>query len=394
MRLPFFLATCAATALTGVAYAQPAPITYASRDGGSQVQTPVRTEVSVQTSAGEAGLTGGDERSYGYGGTRPRRQGAVIDLRRPGQPRTEPISFSPAAQAEEEVEETPTLVAEQQQQAPAPEQQTQTTGEQGRPAWLEQERVGPPYQAGGQWYVPTPEPGYEQTGMASWYGPTFDGGATASGEQFDEMALTAAHPTLPIPSLVQVTNLENGREVIVRVNDRGPFVGGRLIDLSRGAAQVLGIERQGQARVHVRYLGPAPRHVNADGASVATPSPQPAVTTLAGGPAEEEGPIQLTPPRTQAAVTQEPLPQPVQASAPPAVGGYFVQVGAFSDLSNAHRVRSAILAAGPVVVDTRETPRGELFRVRVGPFQTRAEADDARAEVADLGYGEAVIASR
>ncbi len=178
MRLQFFLATCAAFALSGVAYAQPAPITYAGREGGTpQVQTPVRTEVSAQTQT-DAGLSGGDERSYGYGGSRPRRQGAVIDLRRPGQPRTEPISFTPAAQVDEEVEETPTIVAEQQQQAPAPQQQqVQQTGEQGRPAWPEQERVGPPYQAGGQWYVPTPEPGYEQTGMASWYGPTFNGGA-------------------------------------------------------------------------------------------------------------------------------------------------------------------------------------------------------------------------
>ncbi|WP_395648273.1 septal ring lytic transglycosylase RlpA family protein [Terricaulis sp.] len=392
MRLQFILAACATLAFASAANAQPAPITFAGRDSGAQTQAPVRTEISLQTASTDAGLAGGDERSYGYGGTQPRRRGAVIDLRRPGQPRTEPISFTPAAQTEEEVEETPTLVAEQQQ-APAPQQQVQPTTEQGRPAWLEQERVGPPYQAGGQWYVPTPEPGYEQTGMASWYGPTFNGGATASGEQFDEMALTAAHPTLPIPSLVQVTNLENGREVIVRVNDRGPFVGGRLIDLSRGAAQVLGIEQQGQARVHIRYLGPAPRHVNAQGVSVATPSPQPAVTTLAGGPAAEEGPIQLTPPRTQAAVTEQSLPQ-MQSSAPPAAGGYFVQVGAFSDLNNAHRVRSAILTAGPVVVDTRETARGELFRVRVGPFQSRAEADDARAAVADLGYGEAVIASR
>src|SRR5690606_6879039 len=120
--------------------------------------------------------------------------------------------------------------------------------------------------------------GYQETGTASWYGPQFHGQRTASGEIFDESALTAAHPTLPIPSLVQVTNLENGREVIVRVNDRGPFVGERLIDLSRAAAQVLGFESAGHARVHVRYLGPAPRRVNADGsaAPASPPSPPPA----------------------------------------------------------------------------------------------------------------------
>ena len=269
------------------------------------------------------------------------------------------------------------------------------SAEQGAPAWLERERVGPPYEANGRWYVPTAEPGYAQTGTASWYGPQFHGQRTASGEVFDQEALSAAHPTLPIPSLVQVTNLENGREIIVRVNDRGPFVGERLIDLSRRSAEVLGFEAQGQARVHVRYLGPAPRHVN--GGVSATPAPAallaPREAPPAGEFAQSEGPASLLPPAPLPyELAEQPLAPPV--AAPVQAGGYFVQVGAFSDLSNAHRVRASVAVAGPVNVDTRQSAAGELFRVRLGPYPSREEADNARLTLADLGYGGAMLAAR
>ena len=107
-------------------------------------------------------------------------------------------------------------------------------------------------------YTPRVEPGYDRVGVASWYGKLFHGRLTANGEVYDMGALSAAHPTLPLPSYVQVTNLQNGRHIIVRVNDRGPYARGRIIDLSREAARVLGFERQGTTRVRVRYLGPAP----------------------------------------------------------------------------------------------------------------------------------------
>lgn len=97
-----------------------------------------------------------------------------------------------------------------------------------------------------------------QVGVASWYGPGLDGARTASGELFDQDQLTAAHPSWPLQSLAQVTNLENGRQIMVRVNDRGPFAKDRLIDLSRAAARALGFEKDGEAKVAVRYLGPAP----------------------------------------------------------------------------------------------------------------------------------------
>lgn len=116
-----------------------------------------------------------------------------------------------------------------------------------------------PYQIRGRWYYPAENPNYEEVGLASWYGPNFHGRPTATGEIFDMHGLSAAHKTLPLPGLVEVTNLDNGRTVVLRLNDRGPFVDGRIIDLSRGAAQELGLLQQGVGRVRVRYLGLAPR---------------------------------------------------------------------------------------------------------------------------------------
>ncbi len=118
-------------------------------------------------------------------------------------------------------------------------------------------KLGKPYRVRGRLYVPRHQPGYSRNGVASWYGPGFDGKPTANGEVYDSDALTGAHPTLPLPSIVEVTNLGNGRRVRVRVNDRGPFVAGRIIDLSHRAARRLGYARAGTARVNVRYVGPA-----------------------------------------------------------------------------------------------------------------------------------------
>jgi rare lipoprotein A len=119
-------------------------------------------------------------------------------------------------------------------------------------------KLGAPYKIGGVIYTPRHEPDYARTGIASWYGRDFHGRLTANGEVYDMHDFTAAHPTLPLPSLVEVTNMENSRTVIVRVNDRGPFKKGRIIDLSRRSADALGLLRRGTGRVHVRYLGPAP----------------------------------------------------------------------------------------------------------------------------------------
>lgn len=120
-------------------------------------------------------------------------------------------------------------------------------------------QVGKPYRIGGKWYKPMSDPGnFEVIGTASWYGPGFHGRRTANGEVFDQHSLSAAHPTLPLPSYVRVTNVANGSSVIVRVNDRGPYHGRRVIDVSRRVAEMLDFKRRGMGRVKVQYVGLAP----------------------------------------------------------------------------------------------------------------------------------------
>jgi len=127
-----------------------------------------------------------------------------------------------------------------------------------KPEWMQggagKCKVGAPYQLDGITYFPHLEWRYNKVGMASWYGPGFHGKITANGDIYDEMGMTAAHPTLQLPSVVEVTNLDNGRAVVVRVNDRGPFLFGRMIDLSKRAARRLGFEKKGTARVRVRMM--------------------------------------------------------------------------------------------------------------------------------------------
>lgn len=119
-------------------------------------------------------------------------------------------------------------------------------------------KVGKPYRIAGKLYVPREDQFYDRTGKASWYGADFHGRKTANGEIFDMNAMTAAHPTLPLPSYAYVTNKKNGRTVLVRINDRGPYAHKRIIDLSRAVARALDFENQGVTDVRVRYAGRAP----------------------------------------------------------------------------------------------------------------------------------------
>ncbi|MEM7044081.1 MAG: septal ring lytic transglycosylase RlpA family protein [Pseudomonadota bacterium] len=116
-------------------------------------------------------------------------------------------------------------------------------------------KIGKPYQINGEWYFPRMVDRYREIGVASWYGVPFHGRKTANGETYNMHGMTAAHPTLPLPSVARVTNLENGRTITVRINDRGPFAKRRIIDLSRRAAWELGFKDQGTAKVEVVYLG-------------------------------------------------------------------------------------------------------------------------------------------
>jgi len=146
--------------------------------------------------------------------------------------------------------------------------------------------VGKPYTVRGRTYVPAEDPSYRAEGIASWYGPDFHGGLTANGEHYDMNGISAAHPTMPLPSYARVTNLDNGRSIIVRVNNRGPFVRNRLVDLSVGAARALDFYHHGTARVRVEYVGRAPREGGDDRMLLATlrertPAPAPSKVMVA-----------------------------------------------------------------------------------------------------------------
>lgn len=119
-------------------------------------------------------------------------------------------------------------------------------------------KIGKPYKIAGRWYTPHEDPTYNRVGIASWYGSDFHGRLTANGEIYDMNALTAAHKTLPLPSYAYVTNPKNNRTVLVRINDRGPYAGNRIIDLSRATARALGLEQKGVGQVRVQFAGPAP----------------------------------------------------------------------------------------------------------------------------------------
>ena len=274
-------------------------------------------------------------------------------------------------------------------------------------------RVGPPYQINGVWYYPRVDYDYDKTGVASWYGPGFDQRPTANGEIFDMNAVTAAHKTLPLPSVVEVTNLQNGRALQLRVNDRGPFVGDRLIDVSRRAAQLLGFAEQGTAPVRVKILkrqsievAEAAMH-NMGGTLVAAAAP----AAMAAAPTPRPAPPPATPPPQQVAARPLPPPQPALADivAPPAAaaplvlaayrpepqasGHYFVQAGAFAVADNAQRVRSRIADLGSIEIMPASVNGVEVYRVRLGPLSSREAANEMLVRVIDSGYPGARIVS-
>lgn len=231
--------------------------------------------------------------------------------------------------------------------------------------------AGPPYQVEGKWYVPAHEPNYNEVGIASWYGPTFHGKGSASGEVFDEMAMTAAHPTLPIPSLVRVTNLQNGKSVVVRLNDRGPFVDDRIIDLSKAAGAALDMHKNGTAKVRVEYVGPAPAEANA--------LPQAGAVQQLRAVAEPIAPVAVK-------------PAPALAVRAADQQGFFLQAGSFADLGNANVLRDKLRAAAPVSIAAVTVNGTEFYRVMAGPWASRAEAEQAQGRLADAGTKTLVVA--
>jgi peptidoglycan lytic transglycosylase len=253
------------------------------------------------------------------------------------------------------------------------------------PAGTEQQagvKLGEPYQVGGVWYYPRRDNFYDVTGVASWYGSEFHGKNTANGEVFDMNALSAAHTTLPLPSYVRVTNLANGRNLVLRVNDRGPFVKDRVLDVSRRVAQLLGFEAQGTARVRVQV-------VQADG----TPFPQPIDASLTPAPvrtaddAIESAPLDDPGGSRPAAAATPPL-----VTVQPAAGDvYFVQIGAYSSEDNARRQVPNLGEIAPVVIQPIEINGTWLYRLRLGGFDVKEDAERVLAEVQGLGFTDARI---
>lgn len=209
-------------------------------------------------------------------------------------------------------------------------------------------KIGKPYQVGGRTYVPRDDRRYDATGIASWYGRDHHGKRTANGERYDMNAISAAHPTLPMPSYVEVTVMATGRRAIVRINDRGPFAAGRIIDLSRAAARKLGIEREGTARVRVRRASAEGRAMSAADERVAAPVP-----------------------------TLPTVPQ----SAP-----NYIQVAALGDPDVADALASRLAAIGPAGVIATD----RFYRVRIGPLEGDALVSTL-AEVRRRGYQDAHI---
>jgi rare lipoprotein A len=238
-------------------------------------------------------------------------------------------------------------------------------------------KLGRPYQIKGRWYRPEYDPSYVRTGTASWYGADFHGLPTANGEVFDKEQITAAHPTLPLPSRVRVTNLDNGRTVEVRVNDRGPFIGDRLIDLSQAAARQLGYEGQGLAPVRVEFLGLA----DARG----TP-PKPMV-------AQRRPPPLPVPAAVIAVAAVPPAASPARhasASVCP-VGDRFVQIGAFGDSAQVHAAMAAVEGLERVQVEPAFAGSRAVARVRLGPVPDAQAAGRLLEQVAALGYTDAFV---
>ena len=227
---------------------------------------------------------------------------------------------------------------------------------------------------GQRYYPQASSRGYVARGLASWYGPGFDGQRASSGEIYDMHAMTAAHKTLPLPTYAQVINLENGRMTVVKINDRGPFHGDRLLDLSYEAASKLGIVRNGTAMVEVRSVDPR----------------------------DHGGPVPLLSRQTALAMSTQyraslaPVAAPRLAVADRRAGGgdLYLQVGAFGDQDNAEQLRHRLLAYVPEPISIRPEGDPTLYRVRVGPLGSAAHAENLSRKLTELGLQRALVIDR
>jgi rare lipoprotein A len=222
-------------------------------------------------------------------------------------------------------------------------------------------KVGDPYQVNGKWYYPAEDPYYDEVGIASWYGDPFDGRRTANGEIYDMNLLTAAHKTLPMPVFVRVTNLENGRSLVLKVNDRGPFAHDRIIDVSRRSAQLLGFESAGTARVRVQVVDPD--------------------TGVAFARQDPEAPPEPT--ATTAAIDFVSVEEQEKT--------IYVQAGAFAEADNAQWASQRLAAIDQVQIFRVIANDVPYYRVRLGPYASVETAGDMRYRVMAAGFPDARI---
>jgi len=293
-------------------------------------------------------------------------------------------------------------------------------------------KVGAPYKIAGRWYHPRVDEKYNRTGLASWYGDQFHGRKTANGEIFDMNRLSAAHTTLPMPSLVEIKNLENGRRIVVRVNDRGPFVDDRIIDVSRAAARRLGFEGKGLARVRVRYVGAArladAAPAGSDRASKNAARDMPAddgitqilaalddAPDLAGGAEEFAAAQAFKETYPQERTIAAPSVSPLRVNAVQAASGvrepiinvsklgdeftgarrYMIEVAALSMLDDLQGVRASLSNIGLTQISREEPEGGEpVYRITMGPFEEIGVAERRLEKVREAGYAEAAIVAK
>ena len=278
-------------------------------------------------------------------------------------------------------------------------------------------KIGKPYQIHGLWYYPEENYEYDESGIASWYGKKFHARKTANGEIYDMNALTAAHRTLPMPSFVRVTNLDNGRSLVLRVNDRGPFARGRILDASRRSAQLLGFYNQGTARVRVQILPEKSQEIAAkiksnsqlarDGTPIIVdkiPKISVNVEPLLPPPGSGGELIKTkskikgklvnqvksakTPKKEK--VLDQPLPEKVIYGSAKATQ-LFIQAGAFKAFGNANRTRAILSSLGKVKISQVLVGENDLYRVRLGPIAAVSEADLMLNRVIKSGYPNAQL---
>jgi rare lipoprotein A len=266
-------------------------------------------------------------------------------------------------------------------------------------------KIGNPYQVGGVWYYPERDLAYDETGIGSWYGDEFAGRLTANGEIFDPDMVTAAHKTLPMPSVVRVTNLDNGKSLVVRINDRGPFVAGRIIDLSREAARLIGYRDQGIARVRVQVLAEQTLRleklakngnfveitgdVSAMPTVAAVEQPEVSMTATSSSGKTVDSDVEndnvsalelLARSRVGEVITVAPIETQI-----------WVQVGAFYAEANASNVLAKVEDVGAGQVSPVDVSGQTLHRVRIGPLNSVEAADRALDGVIGLGFSGARI---